>query len=507
MTVASDISSLKRMLITVTVMIAAVIEVLDSTIVNVALPAMMGELGASTDQITWVVTSYIVAAAIIMPMTGFFITRFGQKRLLLLSIFGFLLMSLLCGTAVSMTQMVIFRTLQGVFGAALLPMSQYILQNVYPKEERGKVMAIWGMGIMAGPILGPTLGGLITESMNWRWIFFVNIPVCLIAWLLATQVIDESSRVREKIDWFGFLLIGLGIGALQMMLDRGNTLDWFSSPTITSLAIVAVVALLTYGWRSWHQTHPIIDLKTFKDRNFWIGNFVVALFSASIFSVIVLQPIMLHDLMNYPVLTTGWIMAPRGIAAALAMMMVAGLIQRHHPRYFIFVGMIAAFSGTWWMSYFTLATPQWMIITSGFLQGIGIGFFFVPLSTLTFVNLPDSQNAQATGLFNFTRSLGFSIGVSLMSTFITRQTQVNWHAMVGHLNMFNDSVVLWLEKVGLSLGDPKAVRLLGGVLYQQASTMAFLQSYRLVSVCFLGVLPFVFMMRYSALRENADTGQ
>ena len=287
---SQSLTNFERNFITITVMIVAIIEILDMTIVNVALPAMMGDLGANADQITWILTSYIVSSAIVMPLTGFFVTYFGRKKLLLTSITGFLLFSMLCGLSTSLTEIILFRIGQGMFGALLVPLSQYILNDAYPKKDRGKAMAIWGIGLMVAPILGPTVGGYITDAMSWRWIFYINVPVCIGAFFLATRFIKETVSEKKYIDWVGLLLLALGIGALQIFLDRGNTDNWFHSNSILILCFVWVCSFIIFIVRGINKPDNIINLKLFKSRNFTITVIMLSVSGIAIFGIIAVIP-------------------------------------------------------------------------------------------------------------------------------------------------------------------------------------------------------------------------
>ncbi|MEJ2690047.1 MAG: DHA2 family efflux MFS transporter permease subunit, partial [Deltaproteobacteria bacterium] len=314
-----------RWLIGITVMLTTVMVVLDITIVNVTLPHMMGALGATSDQITWVLTAYIVTNAIFIPLTGFLSELWGRKRLMIVSISGFVATSALCGQAGTLTEMVLFRILQGAFGAPVIPLSQSVIVDNFPAEERGRAMALWGVGVMLGPILGPTLGGLITQHFGWRWVFYINVPVGFINLLLVANAIERSAGKRVRADWWGALLMALGIGALQMMLDRGNQEDWFSSALIVALCVVSVVGISAWIVRSWGRADSVVHLDLLRDRNLSTTSLMLGVFGLGMFGTIVLQPLMLEGLMNYPAETTGLVMAPRGVAAAISMFMVSRL--------------------------------------------------------------------------------------------------------------------------------------------------------------------------------------
>ncbi len=500
------VTGLTRWLIVVSVMLVAIIEVLDMTIVNVALSPMMGALGATQDQITWVLTSYIVSAAIVMPLTGYLVEVVGRKRLLLINIIGFMGASLLCGLSHSLTQIVVFRILQGIFGASLIPLSQYILLDTFLPEERGKAMAIWGIGIMVGPILGPTLGGYITDTANWRWIFFINLPVCILAFFMALQVIIETPRIHKTTDWVGLFWMVLGVGCLQLFLDRGQTEDWFESKFIILMAILSVFALTLFIIRGLKVSHNIINLKLFLDYNFSTGCFVMVIFSMGVFSLIALQPLMVQQLMDYPAKIAGLSMAPRGLSSALAMLFIARYISVVDPRLFIASGLLVSALTSYAMSHFTLQTSFNMITMVSLIQGFGIGLFFVPLSTSVFATLDSSKQAEAAGLFNFGRNLGTSIGISITSTLLARYTQLNWGYLSAHFSIENPNFQWFLQQHHWTVQDPKALAYLSRELARQSSMLAFINIYWLLAVSFLFAIPFVFLLKKTTVHK-AELGE
>lgn len=482
-------------LITITVMLVAIIEVLDMTIVNVALPPMMGSLGANTEQITWVLTSYIVSAAIFMPLTGFLVSRLGQKRLLLLNIAGFLITSMCCGLATNLLLMVIFRTLQGIFGAALVPLSQSILFDTYPKEQHGKAMAIWGVGVMVAPILGPTLGGYITEHLNWRWVFFINLPVCIIAFYLAIKCIKETVRQHINTDIVGLILLTLAIGGLQIFLDRGNSEGWFTDKSIQLLFVTWVLSIIVFCIYEWRHSQPIIKIRLFADRNFTLGMIVMTIFCLAALGLISLQPILLENFMGYPVEKTGWLMAPRGLASAFAMMLVSQWINRYDAKIFIILGCVLCAASCYLMTMFTLQTPTRWIINTGILQGLGMGMIFVTTSALTFITIDDKDNADGTGLFSFARSMGTSIGISVTTTLISREQQINWHFLSENINLFSRNLHSWLAQQGLTMKQPHALAQISNEIAKQSGMIAFIDSYWLMMFCFLALIPLALLMK------------
>ncbi|GAB6041543.1 DHA2 family efflux MFS transporter permease subunit [Endothiovibrio diazotrophicus] len=486
-----------RLLVTVAVMSATVMQALDTTIVNVALPHIQGEMGATPDQVSWVLTSYLVASGVFMPLTGYFTDRFGQRRFLIVSIGGFVLSSLLCGIAGGLGEVVLFRLFQGIAGAALVPLSQSIMVATYPAGERGRAMAIWGMGVMVGPILGPTLGGWLTEALSWRWTFFINLPVGILSILLTLAYVPEGERRERAMDWMGLGLLTLGIGALQWLLDRGNQDDWFTAPSIQFAAYLAAVGFVGYflharGYRGHTLFHPAI----FADRNFATASLLMAFLGLGLFGSMLLQPLMLEGLMGYPTLTTGLMLAPRGLASMFSMMLVGRLIGRVDPRALIVSGIMIFTLGGWMTTRYSLVMGYAWIIVPMALQGMGLGMVFVPLSTLAFSTLPKRFAAEAAGVYSLLRTIGSGIGISLVATVLTRHTAVAWHNVGGHIDPFNPAVADYLHGLGLSAGSPRGAGVLAAELGRQAQMIAFLDAYTFVAVAFAAMIPLVFVMRH-----------
>ncbi|MGD8940131.1 MAG: DHA2 family efflux MFS transporter permease subunit, partial [Gammaproteobacteria bacterium] len=328
-----------RLLTSIAVMSASVMQVLDTTIVNVALPQMQGQLGATPDQISWVLTSYLISSGVFMLLTGYFSDRLGQRRYLMISIIGFTIASLLCGIAESLDQLIVFRLLQGIFGAALVPLAQSIMVQTFPREERGRAMAIWGIGVMVGPILGPTLGGWLTEVISWRWTFFINLPVGIFSALLTWRVVADSEKRERKMDWWGLLYLIFFLGGLQFVLDRGVQEDWFDATSIRIMTAFSVLGFVFYLWHSMDKSiHPVFNPAIFRDRNFATASLLLAVFGLGLFGALMLQPMMLGTLMGYPALTIGLLLAPRGIASMISMMVIGRIINRVDPRVLIAIG-------------------------------------------------------------------------------------------------------------------------------------------------------------------------
>ena len=484
-----------RWLIGAAVMLTTIMVILDMTIVNVSLPHMMGALGATSDQITWVLTTYIVVNAIFIPMTGFFAALAGRKRLMLISIGGFVVSSALCGQAHTLTEMVVFRAFQGAFGAAVIPLSQAILIDAFPAKERGKAMALWGIGVMLGPVLGPTLGGFITQHLTWRWVFYINVPVGVINILMVSRFLRNSDSHRVNADWWGVLLMAVGIGALQWVLDRGNQDNWFASTLILSLSIISGVALILFVMRSWGRNDSVAQIQLLKDRNLRAACVMMAMFGLALFGTIILQPIMLEQLLNYPAETTGLVMAPRGIGSALSMFLVSRLITRVDARRLIMLGLALSAAGSYFMTWYNIIIDPLWIIWPGVLQGLGMGMIFVPLSTLAYETLPKAATDHAAALFNLFRTLGSSVGISVAGTLMSRETQVNWNRLGGHINSYNPALRQWLQGHGLTMSDTLTPQLLANDLSHQALMVAFVDTFWFITLSIAAIAPLVLLLR------------
>jgi len=509
LTCAETITPSKRLLITISVMLATLMQVLDTTIVNVALPHMQGSLAATPDQVPWVLTSYLVSSAICMPLTGYFSDILGRKNYLLICMSGFIVASALCGAATTLPEIVCFRLMQGVFGAGLVPLSQAILADVYLPEERGKAMALWGMGVMVGPILGPTLGGYLTEVASWRWTFYINVPFGLFALFLAWQVVPKTPKKTRHMDWWGLLFLSVAIGATQFFLDRGNQDDWFSSMTITIAAVLAVAGAVAFGV---HSTKPkqrmVFDISIFKDRNFTVSSILLAVFGLSLFGSMVIFPLMLENLMNYPVLTTGLVMAPRGVGSLLSTMLMGRLIKHFDPKVLVATGIVICLLGSLVTVHYNLEiSPSWIVVPM-FFQGFGLGMIFVPLSAVAFSTLPASSRAEGAGLYSLLRTLGSSIGISVVVTLFTRMTQADWNYLGGFINPYNPALQHYLQimQTRYSLmpamqptealfGNPVAFGILQAELSRQAQMTALVDTFAFINFSMLFMLPLVLLLK------------
>ena len=482
--------------ITVCVMLATIMQALDTTIANVALPYMQGSLSASQDQINWVLTSYIVAAAIMTPPTGWLAGRFGRKRLFLVAVVGFTIASILCAIATSLPQIVLYRLLQGVFGASLVPLSQAVLLDIYPREQQGSAMALWGVGVMVGPILGPTLGGWLTEHYDWRWVFYINLPIGMLTFLGLWTFLSETARnAAAKLDWMGFGMLSLGIGALQMMLDRGEQLDWFSSIEIMTETTVSIVAFYMFFVHSFTAKDPFVPLRLFRDRNFATGIGFIFVVGIILLATLALLTPFLQLLMGYPVVTAGLVLAPRGVGTMLAMMAVGRMIARVDTRYLILGGLILTAIALWQMTHFTQDVSQAALIESGFIQGAGLGFIFVPLSTNTFGTLAPADRAQGTGLFSLMRNLGSSIGISVVSSLLTSETQINHANLTSLITPYNR---LLQAPPYAQIWNPSSMAgraLLDAEITRQATLIGYLDAFKLMLIVSILAMPLVLLLR------------
>ena len=492
------IRPLNRPMITVSIMLATILQTLDSTIANVALPHMQGTLSASQDQIAWVLTAYIVAAAIATPLTGWVVDRFGQKRVFLASIAGFTVASMLCGLSNTLAEIVAARLLQGVFGAALVPLSQVVLLDINPREKQGSAMAIWGVGVMVGPILGPTLGGWLTDSYNWRWVFFINVPIGLVAsYGMWRYIRPVPGPKRMRFDVFGFATLSLAIGALQLLLDRGQQNDWFSS-TETWIEVIALVVTSTYFVAHTLMTpadKSFVDFRLFKNSNFVSGVLFIFVVGLVLYATRALIPTMLETLMNYPVATTGLVTAPSGIGTMVAMLVVGRLIGKVDLRLMLFLGFTISAFALWQMAHYALVLSESDIIWPGVIQGIGMGLVFVPLSAATFATLSPAMRPQGTALFSLVRNIGSSIGISLVQTLLVRDTVIAHAALTERLTYHNPAWNNPAVARAYDLGNLPSAALLDSSVTFQATMIAYLNDFWLMLFLTLAVTPLILLIR------------
>lgn len=494
-----------RYLVTAVVMVASIMQILDTTIVTVALPHMQGELSANTEQIGWVLTSYLISSGIFMPLTGFLTDRIGQKRYLIYSISGFIVASMLCGIAANLDQMVLFRLLQGVAGAGLAPTAQAVLVTAYPRNERGRAMAIFGIGAMIGPILGPTVGGYLTQLLNWRWTFFINLPVGLLALLGAALYLPETERVERRIDWWGFAFLIVAIASMQFVLDRGRQNDWFASELIQMMTALSVFGFICLILRNLEMgKHAMLRLEVFRDRNFTLSLLIFAAFVFGLYGSMALRPQLLESMLGYPTLTTGLVLAPRGLGAMLTMHFAGQLINRTGAKPLILLGFVLVFIGGWSFTWYSPQIDMWWVIWPGLVQGAGLGLVFVPLATITYATLPEELSTEAAGIRQLGRTIGSSLGISLSSAVFANQTQKVWNNLGGHITPFSDSVGNYLRGLHLAPDSAGAAQVLGLELNRQAVFIGMIDAFFMMSLTLLACLPLLALVKKGAGREGDD---
>jgi DHA2 family multidrug resistance protein len=493
-----------RGMITVSIMLATIMQALDTTIANVALPHMQGSLQASQDQITWVLTSYIVASAIMLPLTGWLCARWGRRRVFLISVIGFTIASALCGLAGSLGAIVAARLLQGIFGAALVPLSQAVLLDINPPHKVGQAMAIWGAGIMVGPILGPMLGGWLTENFDWRWVFFINLPVGLFALYGIWRYLPENKPRANPLDMFGFVSLSLAIGLLQMFLDRGELLDWFDSVEIQLEAAGAVVAFAFFAVHTATvEGTSFFDRALLKDRNFTAGCLFGFIVGIVLYGTMALLPTFLQSLMAYPVVHTGVVTAPRGIGTMIAMMLVGRLVHKVDLRLIMATGFSLTAFALWQMTHITLQMDSGLIVWSGFIQGLGIGFTFVPLSAAAFATLAPRLRNEGTPIFSLLRNIGGSVGISIVQVLLTHGA-AQAHAQLA-ASVAPGNPALWGLPAALSPATPSGLALLEAEVSRQAALLGYVGDFRTMMVMTLVTIPLLVLLR-PARRNAAAAG-
>lgn len=488
----------KRLLITFSVMLATIMQALDTTIANVALPHMQGAMGATQDQISWVLTSYIVASAIAMPLTGFVAARIGRKRLFIYSVIGFTIASALCGAAQSLDQIILFRLLQGIFGASLVPLSQSVLLDTYPKEQHGSAMALWGVGVMVGPILGPSLGGWLTEYYNWRWVFYINIPFGALAWFgIAAYVKETAIEADRKFDLFGFTLIAFAIGSLQLFLDRGESQNWYSSMEIVIETGIAAITLYMFVVHMFTAKKPFLDPAMFTDRNFVVGITVGFMMGVVLLSTMALLPPFMQSLMGYPVLDIGFLLTPRGFGTMAGMLIVGRLARKVDLRYLMVIGTLLMIFSLWEMTLFTAEISSWDIVRTGIVQGLGLGLVFVPLSTTTFATLAPKFRTEGTALYSLIRNIGSSIGISVVTTYLAHRIQYNHATFAQYITPFSHPLHMAAEKGMYDVSTQAGLYAIDAEVNRQAALLGYLQDYRLMMFVCVVMLPMIFLFKKS----------
>lgn len=480
----------------VAVVLTAILEVLDITIVSVATPHMLGAFGATEDQITWVLTSYLVSSAVVMPLTGYLSRRLGRRRLLISSIIGFVISSALCGMAWNLQIMVIFRLAQGICGAPLVPLSQAILLDAFPREKHGQALAIFGLGIMVAPVLGPTFGGWLTETFVWRAVFYINVPIGIFALLLAAGNIPETIPQKIKTDWIGLILMVVAVGSLQFVLDQGQSKGWFDSHTITIFTIVAVFGGLAFFMRGWNRPDNIINLALVKDRNYLAGLLAIMAYGVSLFGTVALLPLLTQRLMGYEPMSAGLLFMPRAIASAITLAITGRfLLNFIDARILVSIGIVLTAIGTMMLAGLDLQADAFAIAYPGVIAGIGMGLFFVPLTAVAFASIPREYLDEASGLFALTRGIGSSIGIAVVGWLLARQGQVHWGQLVEHVNPFNPEIPAFLDKLGASPNSPVTMGAMVTEIARQAQMLAFIDLFWFIGLVTLAILPLMLLMK------------
>ncbi len=483
-------------LITVSVMLATIMQALDATIANVSLPRMQGTLSATQDQMGWVLTSYIVAAAIATPLAGWLADQFGRRIVFLISIFVFTVASALCGLAESLPEIVLFRFLQGVGGAALVPLSQAVLFDINAPKDFGRAMSIWGIGVTMGPILGPTLGGWLTEDYSWRWVFYINLPIGLLAFAGLFFSLPESRNAQSShFDFLGFGSLSLAVASFQVMLDRGQLLDWFWSREIILEAVIAGTAFYVFLVHNFSYPKPFLNPALLKDRNFVVSNVFIFLVGVILFATLALLPPMLQNQMQYPVILTGLVTAPRGFGTLIGMIIVGRLVTRVDARVMMAVGLALTAYSLWQMTQFSLLMGTRPILISGVVQGLGLGLVWVPLSTVAFTTLPATLRNEGTALFNLLRNIGSSVGISVVMLLLTQNTQRLHASLAEHITPYNAVSSPAGLAAHVDTATVKGLAALNAMITDQAAMIAYIDDFKLMMVMTLVTIPFLLLIR------------
>jgi DHA2 family multidrug resistance protein len=482
-----------RGLVTGTLVLSSMIYSIDWTIAAVALPHMQGTFSATQDQISWVLTSYIVASAVMLPATGWLSARFGRGRLFFAAVGGFTVFSLFCGAASSLVAEVLLRIGQGACGAFLIPLSQAIMLDIYPPEDHGKAMAMWGMGVVLGPVIGPTLGGYLTEAISWRWIFFINLPVGAAALLGGALFLPKMPPADQPrpLDAFGFVALALGVGAMQMMLDRGERLDWFESTEIVIEAIVMVAGLYFFVVHSLTSRNPIVDLRLLRYRNYSLGMILVFLYGVLTLAPMVLMPPFLQDLQDYPMATIGLLLSPRGVGLFMAMIVLGRLGRVIDPRLQIASGFVLLAVSSWWMSRWNLEVGAPAVFWTGLMQGFGAGSIIGPLGVLTFASLPAEHRTEAASMWNLIRSLGSSIGIAVALATLIRTAGISRSVLVEAISPFNEILRSQPLPGGGDLGDLSSLLALDAEVGRQALMIGYVDVFYLCAITSVLALPLI----------------
>jgi len=478
---------------------ASFLQALDTTIANVALPHIRGTVSATPEQITWVLTSYIVASAIMIPLSGWLADHYGRKKVLVLSVLGFTLSSALCGMAQSLEQIVLFRLLQGLSGAALIPQSMAVLLDINPPERHGRAMAAWGTAVVFGPVIGPVLGGWLTDNYSWRWVFYINVPVGILAAVGLMSYMRETKLRASNFDFFGFVTLSLFIGSLQIMLDRGQLQDWFSSTEICLEAALAAVSFYLFAVHAATFKAPFVSLSLFMDRNFAASSVLIFVIGVVMFATLALLPPLLQELMHYPVSTSGLVTAPRGVGTLISMVLVGRLVTRVDARLLVGGGFALTAVAMWIMCSFSPLMGYGLVIWSGLLQGLGLGITWVPLSTVSFTTLDPRLRSMGTSMFNLLRNIGSSIGIATVQALWTRNTQIMHAQLAEHITPYGALHV----PPPYSLSSSHGVAALNAAVTRQAEMIAYNDNFKLMLIITLAVIPLAFLLQTRGVSQGS----
>ena len=503
----SHVPHINPWIVAIAVMLGTFMEVLDTTVVNVSLPHIAGSLSATVDEATWVITSYLVANAMILPITGWLANYFGRKRLLMMSVTGFTAASFLCGLAPSLSMLILFRVIQGAAGGALQPLSQAVLLESFPPDQRGKAMGFWGQGIVVAPIVGPVLGGWLTDTYTWRWVFYINLPVGIAAIVMTSLFIFDPPYIRrtsQSIDYWGMGMLAVGIGSLQVMLDKGQEQDWFASHWIVILLVLAIVFLTLFIVRELITEHPVVQLRVFKDRTYSAGVFLMTALGFVLYGSLVLLPIWMQTLLDYPAVQAGIALAPRGFGSFIGMSVIGRIMHKFDPRKFLAIGLLIGAGTLFQLSRLNLEAGYWDFFWPQFVQGISLAMLFVPLTTITMSNIPREAMGNATSMFNLLRNLGGGIGIAGVSTLVARYSQKEINVLGAHVTPYDPKSRALLGQMeglmrahgsGRDLAARQGYQALFGTIERHATMLSYVDVFELLGLIFLVMIPLVLIMK------------
>src|SRR5271165_615142 len=494
-------------IVAISVMFGTFMEVLDTTVVNVSLPHIAGSMSATTDEATWVLTSYLVANAIILPMTGWLASQFGRKRLLMLAVTGFTVASFFCGLAPNLASLIVFRCFQGAFGGALQPLSQAVLLEAFPPQDRGKAMGFWGLGIVVAPILGPVLGGYLTDSYNWRWVFYINIPVGIASIVMVRLFLFDPPYLRKKaatIDYWGMGLLTLAIASMQILLDKGEQDDWLSSLFIRTLLVIGVCGTIAFIVRELIADHPVVNLRVLKERTFTAGIILITVVGFVLYGSMVLLPLWLQTLLGYPAVQAGLTLAPRGFGSFIAMPLVGMLVSKIDPRKIIIAGLLTTSVTLFQFSRLSLDAGYWDFFWPQFFQGIAMGMVFVPLTTVTMSRIPKEQIGNATSINSLMRNIGASLGIASLTTYMSRQQQVHLNDLSVHVSPYNGIAQRMMTNMPGT--HQQGMARMWGMVLRQAAILSYIDAFVLLAAIFAGIIPLILIMKKPPRGGGAPAG-